>query len=680
MKTRFLLSPHSLSIVPVIVIFLLLPLPVAAQETQSELRQLVPGERMERQLSANQEVHTYAIAMKQGQVLRVIFQEKGVDVAAVMVRAADQKRASAGGNSGLGFMQESVTLIADRDDVYWLIVSAQRVTDTNREALYEFMAALKNTSSPDDVQRAKAETLIEEGTRLFEGRDKTNAALAITKFEESLTIWNQLGDVYWAQIAMASMATAFVMAGDFTKGEFYLRQILRTFTETNNEPGIASISTGLCAVSLVTGNEKAASQHCHQALEVSRRLGDKRMQALLGPYLTIIGKTSKSELARDLAAARASGDKVAEATVWARTLFQYVLNEDSINNEERRAFFEQADREGLPLLSSIRNRDFELHIFLGLGLGFRELALVPDKAAALANKKKSLHYMSRVVVLARVQNNLLVQSIAYDYLNFFYKGDRESVAIFFGKKSIKALHDLKQDLRVLDKEDQQGAARKVADTYSSLASDLFFAGRLAEAHEVLNSGREQEFFDIYLTRFREFSRLSLTSLEIENQQLFDAALENIATKYSKLADADYQLAAEELKLTLKQLEQNFNAPPSTRDSAANVTDTADMQSALQALTAKAGKKYAAVYIVENVGQILLITPDGIFAFASSTGAGPLSNYVRSFKMDEYILDFLHTLRSPDLDPRPLGAEIYKRSLRPENWLAVNSSKPLLKRN
>jgi CHAT domain-containing protein len=90
-----------------------------------------------------------------------------------------------------------------------------------------------------------------------------------------------------------------------------------------------------------------------------------------------------------------------------------------------------------------------------------------------------------------------------------------------------------------------------------------------------------------------------------------------------------------------------------------------MQFALKELTSRSGKKYAAIYIVEDVGEILLITPDGIFAFASSTKAKYLSTYVTSFDIDQDILDFLHTLRSSSLDPRPLGARIYNKIFKTE---------------
>jgi CHAT domain-containing protein len=662
--TSFLLSHHSLSKTPALIIFLLLHLPVMVQEAQPEIRQLQIGVRTERKVSAEKaELHIYSIEMKRGQVLRVNFQERGVDVTAFMIRASDQQKASAAANFGLGFMQESLTLIADQNGVYWLVVGAQRVTHTNIEALYEFSTELKNTASPDDIQRVKAETLLEEGIRLLEGRDKTNAALAVSKFQQSLQIWDQLADGYWAEAAKASMATALVLAGNFSEGESYLLQVLSAYKTSKNEPGIALISAGLFALYLTIHNPEAASQYREQALEIVKRLGDKRTEAILGlAFPTTVSEPDKRDFSKDLAAARAKDDKLAEATVWARTLFHYVIEEDSIKDEEQRAFFERAEREALPLLSKVRNRDLVLQILLGLGIGFHHLTLGPDtdEAADLANKKKSLNYISQTIVLAKVQNNLLVQSLAYDYLNVFYRGDNDRVAIFFGKKSINALKDLKHELRVFDKEDQQGAARKLDSTYSSLASDLFFAGRLAEAHQVLNVSRDQEFFDLYLNRTQEPSRLSLTSRETENEQLFNGALENIAAEYSKRTDADYRLAGEELKLVLKKVEQNFNAPSSERERVSTVPDTADMQFALRELSSKAGKKYVALYIVEDVGEVLLITPDGIFAFATSTDTGGLSSFATSFDMDKHILGFLDTLRSPNLDPRPLGAHIYNK--------------------
>jgi CHAT domain-containing protein len=686
MQTRLKFSSivfrQALSLVQALFMFSLLSPLVAAQGVEPEIRPLVPGQTTERKVTADEEVHVYAIEMKRGQVLRVSFKEKGADVGVYMIRAADQLKASAVSSSGSGFMKESLTLIADRDGGYLLVIRAQRVTNTNVEASYTFSTVLSNTVNQSDIQRVKAETLMEEGRTLLEGTDSNDGALAVSKFEESMKIWNLLAEDYWAEIAKGSMASGYFRAGNFPKAELFMTQVLKTFTERKDEPGIAAMSASLVALYWVSNNEKAVNQHLQKALEISRRLGDKRAESLLGfiGVSKLAVETDNRDFAKDLAAARANNDKLAEASVWARTLFHYVVEEDSIEDEEQREFFVKAEREALPLLRTIKNRDIELQIFLGLGVGFYDLTLgsSTDEAADLANKEKSINYTSHAIVLAKVLNNPLIQSLAYNQLNLYYDGDNDRLAILFGKKAINALQDLRQDLRALDKETQQDATKAFTEEfYNSLASDLFYVGRLAEAHQVLNLGRDQEYFDFSLTRIQEPAKLSMTSRELESDQLLNRAIENIVAKYSSRPDADYQAAAAELKVTLKQLEQNFAAPPSERDIATNIPDTQDLQFALRELNTRTGKKHVAIYVVEDVGEVLLITQEGIFAFASSTKVGDFSTYVSSFVIDDYILDFLKILRSPDLDPRPLGSKIYTKIFKTKELVHGESTETTL---
>jgi CHAT domain-containing protein len=106
MKTH--LTTHSLSSIKVIVIFLLLSLPVMAQVTEPDIRQLTVGTPIERTVRAEEALHVYAVELKRGQVLRVNLQEAGVDVTAFTIRASDQQKASAISNFGGGFMQRGV--------------------------------------------------------------------------------------------------------------------------------------------------------------------------------------------------------------------------------------------------------------------------------------------------------------------------------------------------------------------------------------------------------------------------------------------------------------------------------------------------------------------------------------------------------------------------------------------
>lgn len=668
---------------PVLIALLINVMPVVAQQSQLDLRELVIGKNTERKVLDQQEVHAYSIQMKRDQALRVNFRERGADVTAVIVRVSNEQKVSAVTNFGSGFMEESLTLIADQDGVYALVVRAERVTDINVEGRYEYSASLKNVATDDDRRRVNAERLMEEGSRLLEGNDRNGLILAVSKFEESLRTWQTLADKYWAEIVRGSLGNAFFKLGDFGKAELYLKQVLKTFEESKNDPAIAAMSINLGGLYVAHQDMKAATPYLSRAFEISKRLGDKRAESLLGLLgvanvgaADAVGAAKGHDFDRELASARAKNDKLTEALLWARTLFHYVVEEDSIKDEDQRVLFERAEREAIPLMKSVKNRDIESQILVALGIGFYDLTLGLNSGerADRDNKAKSMNYVRQAIILAKAQNNSLIQSLAYNQLNLFYDGDNDRLAIFFGKKAVSSLQGLRQDLKLIDRESQQDVARKLEEAYGSLAEDLFNEGRFAEAHQLINFGRDQEFFDFQRVANENPIGLTLTSRESENEELLNSAVQRIVTKYSTVPDSDYQAAGNELKITLDRLEQNFNSSPSARDTSSNVPDTSDLQSALRELSAKTGRKFAAIYLFADIDQLLLITPEGISGFTS----GPLktedlSTYVPAGQADEYILDFLETLRSPNLDPRPLGARIYNTIFKTRQVLNGNTT-------
>jgi CHAT domain-containing protein len=664
MRNLLPLSPRSFFKIQVLIAFVLFSLPTAAQEIQPDVRQLMIGEKTERKV-VGQEVHIYGIELKRGQVLRVSFQEKGVDIAAVTVRVLDRQKASAATNFGSGYMQESLTLVPDQDGAYALVVRAQQITDPNIEARYEFTATLNNTASQKDLQRVQAEKLLEEGSQSIVSSDKKSLLSAVTNAQESIKLWQILADRYWYGIARMLMGTAYFKDGDFGKAEPAFNEAIKIFEDTNDVPAVAAAAAALGSLYVITKNEEKARIYVSRAVEYSRKIGDKRAENLLSflngaSLVAEASETNNQSYVREIAAARAKNDKLAEAAIWGKTLFHYVIEEDSIRDEDQRALFEKAEREALPLIKLVKNRDLELQILLGLGIGFYDLTLGADtdEEEDRVNVEKSMNYLRQAIILAKIQNDLLMQWLAYEQLNLFYDGDNNRLAIFFGKKGINLLQGLRQDLKIADKESQQEATQKLEEDYSTLAADLLYESRLAEAHQVINLSRDQEFFDFKLIQNQTPSKLVLTPRETEIEQLFDSAIERIAAKYATRPDADYRLAGNELKAVFDNLAQNFSDPASEKDIARNVPDTADMQSALRELSSKTGRKYAVIYFVSDVGEILLITPESIKAFTSSLD--DLKTYVTSDKVDKYILEFLGVLRSPGFDPRPLGAQIYNK--------------------
>jgi CHAT domain-containing protein len=699
MNTRshlpFLFSRCLLKVLVVLTIF---SLPALAQDIQPDIRQLVVGERIE-QKPLDQELHIYVAEFKRGQVLRVNFQEKGADILAFIVQATDQRRDSVVANFGSGFMQESLTFIAKQDSVYGVVVRAQPVSYT--DAKYEMMTSISDQATEKDILQIQAEQLLDEANQIYLTEDKRRMPLAITKLEEGLKIWRRIGETYWEAFTIALMGNISGKMEDFSRAETYLKDALRLFEASRNEPQIAAISISLGVLYGMTKNEEKAKFYIDQAVRISRSLGDKRIEEILNVISLMSSQQNNGQpFTRELAAARAKKDKLGEAIIWAKALFKYVTN-DSIDDDQGQQFLERAEREALPLLDEINDRDIKMQILTWLGVGLSDM--VSDKLEneeKLAIRERLHSYLRQVFLLAKASNNQFIQAIAYKGLNSIYDDEEnDKLAIFLEKKMLNSIQELRLAMKGLGKENAQDLTKKFEDGYDVVATDLLSEGRLEEALQVLNYSRDQEFFDFKLIQKQQPATLALTQRESENNGMFDNAVDRIIAKYAARLDTDYRLAADELKAVFSQLEQNFIVPASEKDVARNLPDTADMQSALRELGSKTGKKYATIYVNFDSSNVLLITPESIKGFGNrniiaeaqaysvplyeqitkQVRAGALSREEAKKQMDEVevkaklkyvellseqseerIIDFLNALRSPDVDPRPLGAIIYRR--------------------
>jgi CHAT domain-containing protein len=660
MKSSSLFGYRRFLRIQVPIVFLIIGLPVVAQQGQPELRELVVGEKTERRIVDQEEVHLYGIEMKRGQVLRVNFHERGSDVTAVMVRVSDQQKVSAVSNFGSGFMWESITLIPSQDGIYALVVRAQKVADA--EARYELTASLGQVTQQDS-QRAQAEKLLEEGSQSVTSSDHKILLNAIRSFSESLQIWQTIQDPYWEGMAKTALGGAYFKSENVPQAEQYLAGALKIFEARGDEPEIATVCMNFGALYAINNNPGKAQAYLGRAVEIFRRLGDKRAESLLGLVaaapLAEASETSESDYFKKLSEARAKNDKTGEANIWARAVMRYAADEESMSTSDAKRLLERAEREALPLVKALKDSNLELTIIVGLGIGFYNFTLAGDsnETSDRAYKEKSMRYVREGLVFARIQKNLLMQALAYNQLNLYYDGDNDGLAIFYAKQALNALHAIRQDLKVVDKETQQDLAHKLEEVYDSLAEDLISEDRLSEAHQVINLGRDQEFFDLRLIQSSKPGRLALNRRESDGDRALESVLQAAVQKYGAQPSPDYQLAGRELRTTFANLEGIFGSR-SARENALGVSDTTDIQSALRELSAKTGKKYAVIYVVGDIDDVLLITPEGIMAFTG--GTAPENLGATSADSEEDVNEFLKVLNSAKFDPRPLGARIYNR--------------------
>lgn len=655
----------------------------AAQEPQPDVKELPLGERIERKV-VGQELHVYTTRLKRGQVLRASIVEKGADVGAAFVQTTDNQKVSAAVNSGYGFMRESVTFIPEQDGDYALVVIAQQVTDANVKAGYELMTSLSNTSTEKDRQRLQAEKLLEEGMQLFTSDDRQNQLSAITKWEASAALWRSLGDTYWAAIASADVGLAYVKTENLGKAVPYIDGALAFFEGAKNEPEVGAMSMSLGSLYTFMLDTEKATAYLTKALKISRSIGDKRSETQILNLMSAQGlgeSTGLADFADEVSKAKARKDKYAEAAIWANTAVRYALD-DSIDLDKRRAFFAKVIQEALPLAREIKHTEMEMQLLLVLGMGYGDIASDDDdEAEEAADKAKSFDYLMQALWLSEVTSNKQMQANVYLGINVVYDDDIDRLAIFFGKKALNSIQDVRQNLNSADKEIQQNFVKKIEEAYSEIAEDLFSEGRLAEAQQVINLSRDQEYFDFTRNRGQAATHLVLTAREAENEQIFNRELTRITAKYVGRQESDYRQASDELKAAFRQMETNFKAPVSEKDINRNVPDTTDMQAALRELDAKSGARHVALYFVTDIDEVLLLTPDSIRAFRA--GPAPVESGSPSPKAptqgrgseeqpgesplgfvgagtDELILELLDTLKSPGSDPRPLGSLIYKR--------------------
>lgn len=622
----------------------------ANQQVQPDIRDLPIGVPVERKLT-QQEVHLYGIELKQGEVVRVNFKEKGVDVGAVFVRVPDEQKVSAASNQGTGFMRESVTLIAPQDGWYALAVRAEPVTDPKVSATYELLATRDVKASNSDSQRARAELLLEEGSRAQQSSDQQSLASAKEKGMEAHTIWRSLGEEYWEGISEVLIGSSGIYSEKPVEGVAPLKDALRIFQGLNDQPAIAHVSLALATLYITMKDHEQASAFLNQSLSIARKLGDKRIESLSAMINSsnVLGDVEKplsNNYAEEVSRARARNDKHAEALIWANHVLRNSLDDEMLEDEERDTLFARAEREALPLLRTLKERDLELHVLLGLGVG-----LYDEEAEDPSVNQRSLNYVCQALVLAQIQNNRMMQAYAYLQLNVFYSSDNDPLAILFGKKALDVIQEMRSELRIGDKETQQAVAKYLEDGSADLASDLIGEGRFAEAVQILNQVRDQEFFDFKLVRSPE-AKLTLTPREAKSSAAFDAAIVQAAAKYANVDGQHFEAAGREIKSLLGRIEQTFAGP---KEVAENVPDAVELQSAMRDLSAVTRQKHVALYLDGDIDDVLLITPEGIKGFTRQISLFALSEW-----NEDPIPEFLRNLRSPKVDPRPAGAKLYRK--------------------
>ncbi|HEX8564464.1 MAG TPA: CHAT domain-containing protein [Pyrinomonadaceae bacterium] len=276
-----------------------------------------------------------------------------------------------------------------------------------------------------------------------------------------------------------------------------------------------------------------------------------------------------------------------------------------------------------------------------------------------------------------------------------YALGNKRLAIFYGKRAVNAMQGERKRLQNLDSVSQKGFLETKEKHYRRLADWLIAEGRIVETEQVLAMLKNEE-VSSYLRR--DVSEAD----KLQKRTDLTASEKNALARYYQIADKIAAIGAEydKLREKLQELQKQGVMPPpeqqnrynelSEQVKAANNIFQAFLKQladefarrgdtkkdlaenlALQSDLKDLGEGVVFLYTLvgENRYRVILTAPqiktDGKYE-------------IKSVELDKKISDFRQIVRNPNLDPRPLGKELYDILIKPiEKGLDGAKAKTLL---
>ncbi|MDT4967502.1 MAG: hypothetical protein QOJ64_2239, partial [Acidobacteriota bacterium] len=160
----------------------------------ADVRELPPNTTLEREMTGA-ETHRYKFAMKANEFFQVRVEQKGVDVALKLSDASGNGLATMDSpNSKDG--SEALSFVAAKVGGYALEVSG--FDPKAEKGSYTIRREASRTATGEDKRRVEVERLFIEGMTARDARGQRE--ISISKLEEAMAGWQELGDEYLAQL------------------------------------------------------------------------------------------------------------------------------------------------------------------------------------------------------------------------------------------------------------------------------------------------------------------------------------------------------------------------------------------------------------------------------------------------------------------------------------------------
>ena len=666
-------------------------------QADKETQLLKPGEPVSREIAGGQ-VHTFRIALAAGQFMRVVLDQKVIDLALALI-APDGKQVVEVNITSAGRL-ESLSAEAAASGDYRLTVRA--IGAATLAGAYEVSLEVRAAATELDRKRIAAERLLVEGSKLMR---TGSTQQAVEEAEQALALWRELRDRYWEAHTLNLLGIAYKDLGRNDRAIEYYEQALQIRREVKDRAGEGSVLNNLAIAYNNLSRYEKAIEYYEQALQIRREV---KASAAVGQTLTnlavIYFNLGRSEKAIEYAEQalqinRETKDRYGEGI----TLDLLGSSYGALGRHEKAIeYFEQ----GLAIARELKARQVEGEILRLLGSADRNLG---HYEKAIEYYEQSLQISREVKDRYGEGHTLGSLGTAYDYLGRFEKAieyheqslaivrevrsphseagqltglmfdwkerNQPRLAIFYGKQAVNKFQEIRNEILGLERESQQSFVKSNEDAYRMLADLLIAEGRLPEAEQVINLLKQEEYFDFIRRdsanapatgrselspeeaalekRYREVAD-QLTALGAERGLLL-VKKSRSAEEEQRLAmlDADLVVAGNAFQTFLDHLEAELGRSAASSGKIYELRESQGLMEDLREL----GVGTVALYTLVGADKyrVILTTPDVQKGYEYSIKAADLNRKV---------LEFREVLQNPKLDPLPLAQELYQILLAP----------------
>ncbi|MBS1810752.1 MAG: tetratricopeptide repeat protein [Acidobacteria bacterium] len=403
-----------------------------------EVAQLALGKPIERELVGRQ-THAYHLSLAAGQFIRVVVEQKGIDVEVRLLDASGKRLAEV----------DSPNEDKGEEVLFWAITSDSRLrlevnSLNDKIAAGTYLLEWKETrpSIEADRHRLAAQQHMSAGNQFRKQRKEEAYRQAVTEFEQAGKFWEEAGEKQKLAHSQFYVAMTLAEQGQWEAAVKWYGLALPIYQSVGGGSVEATLVFNLGTASLYLGANKKALEYFEKALQLKRAMGDRAGEALtldsLGYVYRVLGQYPKAldYSSQALLRFRAEGNKSGEMMA-----LENIRSVYSMRGEHQKAL--DVANQSLQLFRARADRESEATTLADIGRIY----------SFMGEKQKALEYYGQALTIRKTIGDRRGEGIALKSIGVVYDelGESQKAVEYYQQSLllIRAANDKAQEAATL---------------------------------------------------------------------------------------------------------------------------------------------------------------------------------------------------------------------------------------